>query len=228
MKTLGAHLRRHRVFFTTILVLSLPLLASIFGGLSSTAQAPPKEEREIEDRIPKHLPIKVKVKKEKEEKVKDLSNDNWLGDLEIEVKNTGTKPIYFLDLFVVFVDVRKDSGDELGVPFQYGWSQLLDINKRPRPDDVPIAPGETYVFKLDHDFVVGWDWYRNHVEKKPHPKKIAIVFGHMSFGDGTGYATTGGLPIPNTTSSLDEDKKKAGDTVAASRSGPDNYGSSTT
>ena len=33
---------------------------------------PKKEEREFDDRIPKHLPIRVKIKKEKEEKFKDL------------------------------------------------------------------------------------------------------------------------------------------------------------
>ena len=48
-------------------VLQIVLLASLlvvcgFGFVSSTAQAPPKEEREFEDKTPQHLPIKFKVK----------------------------------------------------------------------------------------------------------------------------------------------------------------------
>src|ERR1041384_6926708 len=92
-------------------VLSLILLASFLilcgvGIVSSTAQDQPSEEREIEDRIPKHLPIKVTMKNL--EKVKDLKNDNWARDVEIEVMNTGTKPIYYLRLTLYFVDIKLD------------------------------------------------------------------------------------------------------------------------
>jgi hypothetical protein len=55
-----------------------------------------KEERQLEDATPKHVPIKVKIKKEKEEAFKDLKNEQWLKELELEVTNTGNKPIYFL------------------------------------------------------------------------------------------------------------------------------------
>ena len=47
------------------------------------------EERELEDKIPKHLPIKVKIKKEKEKAFKDLKNEKWLRDFELEITNTG-------------------------------------------------------------------------------------------------------------------------------------------
>lgn len=36
---------------------------------------PPPQERFLEDKIPKHLPIKVKIKKEKEKTFKDSKND---------------------------------------------------------------------------------------------------------------------------------------------------------
>src|SRR5947209_4753818 len=65
---------------------------------SSTAQS---EERVLEDTIPKHLPIKVKIKKEKEKAFKDLKNEKWLRDFELEVTNTGDKPIYYLGLLIV-------------------------------------------------------------------------------------------------------------------------------
>jgi uncharacterized ubiquitin-like protein YukD len=50
------------------------------------------QEREIDNQIPKHLPIKVTIKNL--EKVKKLDNEEWMRDLEIEIKNTGEKPIY--------------------------------------------------------------------------------------------------------------------------------------
>src|ERR1041384_4154349 len=92
--------------FQFILLSSFLVLLCGVGIVSSTAQDQPSEEREIEDRIPKHLPIKVTMKNL--EKVKDLKNDNWARDVEIEVMNTGTKPIYYLRLTLYFVDIKLD------------------------------------------------------------------------------------------------------------------------
>ena len=68
----------------TILLASF-LILCVVGIVSSTAQSPQKAERELEDEIPKHLPIKIKVK--------HLNNEKWTRDLEVEVKNTSNKPI---------------------------------------------------------------------------------------------------------------------------------------
>jgi hypothetical protein len=176
------------------IVVLLFSFVTFFAVASSIAQSPAKEEREIEDRIPQHLPIKVKVKNP--EKVKDLKNDHWLGDLEIEVKNTGDKPIYFLRLGLIFVDVKKDSGEEIGYSLNYGRGKLIDLRNLAEPDDVPIPSGGTYVFKLHESYVKGWNWYRTKVEKKPQPKKISIIFSVINFGDGTGFVTSGGEPVP--------------------------------
>ena len=192
VRTLNTHRTNRRSLI--VLFAFVSLLAAIFGIMSGAAQAPPKEEREVEDRIPKHLPIKVKIKNEP--KVKDLSNDRWLGDLEIEVKNTGDKPIYFLRLGLVFVDVKKDSGDEIGYSLVYGRGNLMDISSQIEPEDTPIPPGGVYVFKLNESYVKGWNWYRNKVEKKPHPKKVAIIFSAINFGDGTGFTGTDASPVP--------------------------------
>ena len=75
------------------------------------------------------MPIKLKLKNP--EKAKDLENDRWLADLEIEVKNTGTKPIYFLDFCVEFVDVKRDSGANIGyllpVRQESSWSMSTRV-----------------------------------------------------------------------------------------------------
>ena len=100
------------------------------------------------DKIPKHLPIKIKVKKEKEAKVKDLNNEDWLGDLELEVTNTGTKPIYFLDIDLFMPDVFAPNGLNIGTRLTYGREELIDFSEPLRSDDVPIKPGEVVVLSV--------------------------------------------------------------------------------
>ena len=58
------------------------LLAALFGLASGVAQSPEKEERKVEDRVAKHLPVKLKVKNE--QALKDLKNKKWARELEVE------------------------------------------------------------------------------------------------------------------------------------------------
>lgn len=52
------------------------------------------QERQVENTIPKHVPLDVKLTKAKEKNWKDLKNENWARDFEVEVTNTEDKPIY--------------------------------------------------------------------------------------------------------------------------------------
>jgi hypothetical protein len=99
-------LRRKNLF--PLIVFSLLSLVLAFGLSFSRAQSDAKEEREVVYKIAKHLPIKVKVKKP--EKLKDAKNEDWLDDLEVEVTNTGAKPIYYLHISVYLPDVFAPSG----------------------------------------------------------------------------------------------------------------------
>ena len=62
-----------------------------------------ENERQLEDSIPKHVPLKVKVKKEKEAGFKDLKNEQWAREFELEVTNTGTKPIKHVIFSCAFI-----------------------------------------------------------------------------------------------------------------------------
>ena len=138
----------------------LPLIASAFVAtpLSSgealnesetanfTKQAQ-ENERHLEDSIPKHVPITIKIKKEKEAGFKDLNNERWAREFELEVTNTGSKPIYFLYLYVV-TDVKAAKGFRIVFPLTYGRSELGNIKTKPEPTDVPIQPGETVSLKI--------------------------------------------------------------------------------
>lgn len=153
------------------------------------------QEREIESKIPKHLPLKVKFKKEKEEKIKDVKNDDWFHDFELEVTNTSDKPIYFLNLYVLLPDLASRNGSVLGMPLRYGRMSFIHYETKPLPDDVPIKPGESYSFKILETDQNGWD-ARKARGDAVNPRKIQLIFSNLSFGDATGFGGTTALPYP--------------------------------
>jgi len=158
---------------------------------------PQENERQLEDLIPKHVPIKIKIKKEKEAAFKDLKNERWAREFELEVTNTGTNAIYSLDLYVV-TDVRAAAGFRIVFPLTYGRIELGDIRTKADPTDIPIQPGESVSLKIHSGQLDAWDVARRK-ENRPFPKRLKVEFQFLSFGDGTGYVGTGGTALPRAT-----------------------------
>lgn len=181
--------RRHLAPFTVLLLLALVAVCGFVG--SRAQQSTSEDEREVVEKIPKHLPIKVKVKKP--EKLKDAQNEEWLGELEVEVTNTGTKPIYYLHISVFLPDVIAPNGHPFGYGLRYGRNRLNSISEPVRPDDVPLRPGEVVVLKVPVEQAELWRRGRAEGDR-PNPKKIELIFNYLNFGDGTGFI--GGKPIP--------------------------------
>lgn len=154
-----------------------------------------ENERKLEDTIPKHVPIKVKIKKEKEAGFKDLNNERWGREFELEVTNTGTKPIYAVDLYVI-TDVRAAAGFRIVFPLKYGRKEFWDIRTKAEPTDIPIKPGESIFLTIHPGQLDAWDHARQK-ENRPFPKRLKVDFQFLSFGDGTGYAVTDGQPLPS-------------------------------
>ena len=50
-------------------------------GPQPTSTSAAFQERDFENKIPSHIPIKIKIKKEKERSFKDLRNEKWLREL---------------------------------------------------------------------------------------------------------------------------------------------------
>jgi hypothetical protein len=175
----------------------LPALAAAFiltsCALPGRAQETGPEEREVVEKIPKHLPIKVKIRKP--EKLKDKKNEDWLGELEVEVTNTGTKPIYHLHISVSLPDVVAPSGHSIGFPLQYGRTALIALDESVRPDDLPLPPGGVVVLKVPENPVEAWKLLRARGEST-NPKKIVFRFNALNFGDGTGFIGSTGKPLP--------------------------------
>jgi len=152
----------------------------------------PKEERELEDKLPKHLPIKVRIRPEKEKAFKDLDNDNWIRDLEVEVKNTGTRPIYYMVLLVDMPELKFGQGNMV-FDLRFGHKKFMNFASGAKPEDLALKPGETCI--LDTRTPLDWNEYSRDMNW-PRPKQFVLKFQEISFGDGTGFRTTGGVPWP--------------------------------
>lgn len=162
-------------------------------GSRLTSSSAAWQERAFEKKIPSHIPIKLKIKKEKEESFKDLKNEKWLREFEVEVTNTGDKSIYFLYIMLSTNVKDKEDGAELMYPLTYGRAELGDIVTKASSDDVPIKPGETQILKLGE--VPAWE--QGVREKRwPQSTKFTAEIQLLSFGDGTGYFGT--KPYPPT------------------------------
>ena len=158
------------------------------------AQVPAKEERVLENLIPKHVPLGIRIRKEKEKEFKDLKNENWAHDFELEVTNTGNKPIYEFYLLLV-TDVKANAGFRIVAPVYYGRKELGTISTLATPDDIPLKPRESVILKIHPGQLQAWDYIRR-TENRPHPKKIQVKLEGLSFGDGTGYGGEDGVALP--------------------------------
>ncbi|HVQ39794.1 MAG TPA: hypothetical protein VMS31_19800 [Pyrinomonadaceae bacterium] len=175
--------------------LKLKPTARELAAFKKNLQEEKKEERELEDKTPKHLPIKVKLKSEKEKAFKDLKNENWPRDFELEVTNTSGKPIYRLELVLVYPEILSESGFKVGVSLRYGRVDFIEFDTRPIATDVPIQPRETFTFHIPEQDQQAW---REHKARRnwPDPKRVEINFVHLSFGDGSGFTSRDGTPFP--------------------------------
>lgn len=110
-------------------------MALLGHALWEPSRAQSSSERIVEFTIPKHVPIKVKLKREKEKAIKDLRNEKWYQDFQIEVTNTSDKPIYFLDLWLILPELINPSGRPDGFVLKYGRMDFLDFDTRPISTD---------------------------------------------------------------------------------------------
>jgi len=189
-----------RILFVLVVLAAVSALLMNATSSPATAQSPEETSespnfRLLENRTPEHLPIKVRIKREKEKTFRDLDNENWARDLELEVKNTGDKPIYTLFFYLLVPEAKIANGYQAFSIF-YGRVALSKWEERPMPEDVPIKPGETVVLKIEDTGILGW----NDARKKglvPHRiHGVRLVFQDLSFGDGTGFDGTSGAPWP--------------------------------
>jgi hypothetical protein len=202
------HLRsllgRRNLAAASVTLLSLAVMG--FGFAAHTARAPrggqdapDASERAFAVEIPERLPIKVKLKSEKS--FKNAENDNWMRELEVEVKNTGSKPIYYVQLSLHMPDVLI-GGHPLAASMGYGRTALFYPETPVEPGDVPIMPGESVVLKVNGQNLKGHEYSRDVLKEVRNPKRVVCWVSVIKFGDGTGlWGPDGKLPPPKRNSS---------------------------
>ena len=146
-------------------VMEVGLLVALLGAcalgmVSGTAHSAQDEagaaavpEREFKSTIPEHVPLKVKVKNE--QRFKRMTNEHWARELEIEVTNTGRKPIYYLYVVIRLPEVV-DQGNQVGFQIAYGRPELAFLETQ-IVNDIPIQPGESVSLKIPQNQVSGYE-----------------------------------------------------------------------
>jgi hypothetical protein len=195
---LGTLIRPHNLTSPFIVLFSLLVLA--FGPGAGAAQpaqdgaaGAASDEREFINAIPAHIPVKVKLRNEQTFKKK--GNKNWARELEVEIKNTGAKPIYFMYMVVNMPDVRGENGHPYAFQLHYGRKELMDLAAPLLPGDVPVLPGESVTLKPYESRVAGYEAMRRS-KNKDDPKKVRFGMQIINFGDGTGLHGMTGTPEP--------------------------------
>jgi len=155
-----------------------PASTSEIAELRSKAHG--QEKKNIRIREFKDMPLKVQA-------IRNLDSETWHKDLQIEVKNVGTKPIYSILAYLEFLD-EKDKVPGNGVSaiiLRYGERKYLDITVDGDPQDAHLNPGDTYVFTIEEKYKKGLAIRH---ERSPESfKHMEFRFNLISFGDRTGF-----------------------------------------
>lgn len=176
--------------FVGVVCTALVLMAGAFQ--LGSGQSP--SERKLKAHAFNGIPLKVR-------EVRNLqkAEEDWFRDLEIEVENISDKPIYFISLLIEFPEIpapppqmREDgstpSRSTTGFRLTYGTKRLMDVSRLATPDDIPLQPGETHVFKIPESRVKGLKHMEREKNLRPEQTgKMELEFDIISFGDGTGY-----------------------------------------
>lgn len=182
-------MKSHNLLYTRLI---LAILAVAASSVLIVGVRPAKsfQQREIVYNIPESVPIKVRFKSTKESKFKDLNNSDWLRDLELEVTNTSNRPIYFLEFWLMLPDIRSESDNPLAFSLRYGRADFIRPETQAIVTDLPIQPGETHSFAIPEGKQQGWREFKVR-RRAPDPEKVRIKFVQLSFGDGTGFNSSG-------------------------------------
>jgi hypothetical protein len=180
----------------TLVVLVLIGFAALilFSRLGQVESAVQSTGRTFENKVPAHVPLEIKLRKDKEARVKDANNKSWTRDIQIDITNTSDKPIYLFTLFLELPDI-KENGATMVFEITFGRTELVDETKRPRAEDKPLLPKETYTYQISDKLQHLWeDWKK--VKHQDDTLKLEVQFQYLSFGDGTGFHTRQGVPFP--------------------------------
>jgi hypothetical protein len=173
-----------------VVCLGLALSAQVAGPVAGQGR---EGARAVVNALPPRLPLKVVVKNR--ELVADPKNESWLRDLEVEVTNTGSRPVYFVSLLLLLPGAKM-GGLQPVYKLRFGNPALGSFTAIARPEDVPLAPGESAVVKVSEGEALMWEKWRAR-GAATEPQKLVLVLHQLNFGDGTGLVGQDGRRMPN-------------------------------
>jgi len=180
--------------FPALIVISLFVLVegqSVTPNVGQTAsQTPTIETRKILINRSPQMPEKSTVAITA---IRNLQGgDQWLQDLEIEVQNNFSKPIYYLEIDLRFPDITEIDTDGINraliIPLMFGRYELMEPGNYAAATEKSIQPGEKYLFKIPE---VNWKAIESYLAKRNMSvsaiTKVTLRIYELSFGDGTGF-----------------------------------------
>ena len=197
MQQLMARRRAYRVGVVAVGVLasSLATASALYGKSKKHPAMQRAAERVFEISVPKHVPLKIRFVAAKEAAFKKFDNEQWVNDLEIEVMNTGDRPIYFLAFDLDMPEMTPADDRPTMFLMHYGRPDLLLANTQVTAADVPIEPGDQIHLKVREMDIRAWQHFRK-VANWQLPAKVTLLLHHLTFGDGTGLDGPEAEPWP--------------------------------
>ncbi|HJQ69441.1 MAG TPA: hypothetical protein VKA70_10725 [Blastocatellia bacterium] len=188
-----------RLFPGNLLLLTIFVLLLLASGVSRTVststmprQAAAGEERRATYRR-QGLPVIISA-------IRNLQNEDWLKNLEIEVQNNSDKPVYALMVKIHYPDIPETTEVD-GIPrgyvsaMVYGRLELLNRDQVASSEDVPIKPGQKHVFKIPEP---QWRGLKSALARREIPesiiKSIMIRISGIIFADGSGFLDDMAVP----------------------------------
>ena len=171
-----------------------------------------QEKRNLRIREFKDMPLKIQA-------IRNLDSETWHTDLQIEVKNVGTKPIYSILAYLEFLDEKeKVPGNGVSaIILRYGERKYLDITVDGDPRDAHLNPGDTYVFTIEQKYKKGLAIRH---ERSPESfRHMEFRFNLINFGDRTGFEVGDPTDYRNVKKPSGDGKKHH---VSKSRASPTN------
>jgi len=124
--------------------------------------------------------------------VRHLQGENWLHELEVKVKNISERPIYYVRFGIAMPGVIGPKYKTYGLFLRYGRPALISPTHLPGPQDTPIKPGGSYIFKVPD---VSWKRFTDYMasigQTEASVEKVVFRFDTIKFEDGSGYANGG-------------------------------------
>jgi hypothetical protein len=155
--------------------------------------APVAEERRVQVMKSPYMPADTTVAIVG---IRNLQNEHWLRDLEIEVQNNSKKPVYFLSIMLSFPDIPKTTeadGLERGIiiVLKFGRTDLSNRGQRATAQDPSIGPGEKYVLMVHREQYRGFESFMSRHDFPPSlTRSVRLNINSIRFADGSGFEYT--------------------------------------